>query len=626
MADVIYPLKFPEGIDPANNQAHRAKLEDNVRRWIAKDPEHRTGYIVDNIDMTTRTAWLARPRRVGSVTDSDDGRRRVNLSDDQMKANKGDEVAAMYEPRMNGWYLTEFHPLQGYGVLEKLDDDQLAARGAITRELKLKPWDARVTRAADGGWHVAFAEGVGWSSRMEAGMQAAVDAIAGRKGWWFEADAASGTVDVHPGELPTFLKSHPLPADTLGDPKWFERTPFGVLLPRVGGDPYQTAEVDWHEGAFLLAGGEGGSGKSVFANALIAEQIAQGVELSIIDTKAKSTDYFWCRPFVKRGFWGCESPVQAAGVLNALVAEMEHGERAKAWAENAWQSWYDIPDWAKRKFPIHVIVVDEYASLVDEAATVKTLPNPEKTLPPVIEQMYHGYAENLIRYNVIRILRLARFMGYRLMLFSQTINDRAGLGPTIRDLFTHRVVMGPNPSESLEKGAFHDLKTMPKVPGNIIDGGVSKGVGRGELAGATGRVFKTWWAGRQGMTDTEWYGRTLARLGFLPDWVDRERYFNTIAKHGPDDPVDAEYMRELTERISLPYEKAVDSNEILRALKDCWDESKMNFGGSGPAPAGPEPHGPSATPSPGPSPAPRPADDATLMDASELARLMGGAR
>lgn len=640
-----YPAQVPTrdggkvDFHPESDGSHRELLDRQIAKFKARNPDAKNAQL-ESIDKDRRVAILV-DRSVAVIEQESPDRKLVQLEASQQKPSMGDKVATQYERRLAGFKMTEFRPYEGIAVFERLTPEQATARGLLTAALGLKPWDAKLEPTSETdkqgrhGWRVTLGQGVVYQpSKHDGKTQEACEQI-GAYGWWFEADARAGIIVIHPGEPANFEKAHPLPADTLGDAKWRDKTPFGVLLPKAGSLPYDTACVDWREGAFLLAGGSGGSGKTVFANALLAEQIAQGVDLTIIDTKSKSTDYFWARPFVKPGHWGCESVFQAAGVLNNLVAEMDHGERAKAWAENAWQSWYDIPDWAKEKFPIHVIVVDEYSSLVDEQAAVKSIPNPDKILPPIIRQQYKGYAEYLIRYNVTRILRLARFMGYRLMLFSQTINDKSGLGPTIRDLFQQRVAMGPNPSESLEKGVFHDLPGMPSVPAHIVESGRGKGVGRGEFEGLGSRIFKTWWAGRDGMVDTEWYGRTLAGMGFLPDWVDRDRYFNTIGKHGPDDPIDAQYMHELTDRISLPLDKAIATDQILSELRNALADAEANFGGGGDdegEPASSSESSPSGgnddpAPIPGAPPAPVPSasgEGTQVMDVENLARFMRG--
>lgn len=597
---------------PETDASHRRALDRLIAKYKTIHPEAANAQL-ESIDAANHTAILS-DRTVMSVN-GDDRRKTVNLLSSQCKPGAGEQVDDYWSRQYPGFHMVEFHPYEGQAIFEKLSKNQVRARNIIASKLNIKPWQIRVTPAKDGGWDCTLDKEIIYQPSKHDKAMSEACTLAGQAGWWFEADSKTGTISVHAGEPANFEPVHPLPVETLGAEENMRSTPFGVLLPRAGGLPFEPASIDWKEGSFLLIGGEGGSGKSVFTNVVLAEQIAQGVELTIVDTKSKSTDYAWCRPWVK--YWGCESIVQACGCLNRLVWEMEHGERAKAWAENAWQSWYDIPDWAKRKFPIHVIVVDEYASLVDEAAACKTVPNPEKTLPPVLRQTFRGYAEYLIRYDVIRILRLARFMGYRLILASQTVSQASGLPPNVRDLFTHRVAMGPNPSESLEKGVFHDLAGMPSVPANVIDSGNSKGVGRAELAGRTGCVFKTWWAGRDGMVDTEVFGHMLADTVGLPDWCDRERYFNTIAKHGADDPIDAQYMHELTDRIAIGESKAIASDPILQALKDAWDASEANFSGT------PTSDKPVETP-PVRSNVREAGSGSPLMDAGRLARLMEG--
>lgn len=620
------PSTLPDGtpFDPVNNATHRAMVMKLIDGWKAKDPGERRDLELLDFNMDRHVVRLARRRDVAVIQAVEDGRWRITLSDQQCRPNKGREVATLYERRDEGVYLIEFKPYEGVAWLGRLTPDQVRCRDQVAAAVKLDPWRVHVKPAKDKGWIVSFDEDVVYDPRDDDAIRRAVTAI-GSAGWWFDTDLKTNTITIHPGELPTFRPVHPYPVNLLGDPGQFTRTDFGVLLPKPGHTEYRPAGVDWKSGAFLLAAGEGGSGKSVFTNVLLAGLIAQRFQLSIVDTNSKATDYYWCRPWVTKNGWGCGSYVQAAGVLGRLVSEMESGERAQAWKENAWQSWYSIPDWAKEKYPIHVIVVDEYASLTDQAMDVKSLPNPDKVLPAVCERMFTGYAQSLIKRHVARILRLGRFMGYRLILLSQTVNDKVGLGPTIRDLFTHRVAMGPNPSESLEKGVFHDLKTMPTVPANIRDGGVAKGVGRGELNDETGRVFKVWWAGHDGMKDTEALGRLLTDRVGLPDGVDRARYLNTISPHGPDDPIDAEYVHELTERISLPYADALASDAILASLKQVWDDSRMNFEGPAAPSDGPDDGSPS-TPSPTPSdPAPTPSGaSAQLMDAADLARAMEG--
>ncbi|RSX49830.1 hypothetical protein [Bifidobacterium castoris] len=611
--------------DPVHDGSHRALLDRQLDVFRREHPEAADARL-EWIDMDTHTAKLV-DRPVASS--SGDARRRiVSLAPADQKANAGERIARVWEPRLH-MSMTRFEPYEGRAVFEPLTAEQSRARRMLADAWGINPWDVQVSPRDDGGWRCVLSPHIVFKpSKWDAATREAAVQI-GRYGWTYEADAKTGVVDIIPGEPPTFLPSHPFPFDRLGRGGDRDRTPFGVMLPARGGDDvsYEPACIDWTESSFVLIGGEGGSGKSVLVNGMLASIIAQRPRLSIIDLSNKATDYYWCRPWVTPGQWGCEGIVQAAGVLNRLVDDIEHGERARVWRENAWQNWLDIPRWAKEQYPLHYIVIDEYSSLVDEAMTVKSIPNPERTLPAVFGQLFTGQAENDIRSRTLRLLRTARAQGYRLILISQTVNDRSGLGPTTRDLFGQRIVMGPNPSESLLRGVFHDLASMPDVPENLTEEGVTKGVGRAEFTGQPSCVFKTCYPGGDGRSDTYRLAAALVDLVGLPDGIDPARFLRLLEPHGEDDPVDAEYMRAMTERIDLDYGTALRSDPILVALKDAWDDARAQF--ETPQPTGDAPSSKSGTPSPSASAAPSApavdgADAGLVMDAAALDALMRG--
>ena len=177
------------------------------------------------------------------------------------------------------------------------------------------------------------------------------------------------------------------------------------------------------------------------------------------------------------------------------------------------------------------------------------------------------------------------------------------------------------------KGAFHDLPSIPEVPRRVFEDGVTVGVGRMEPSGAKGLVFKTAYAGDESMSDTEALGRALVERIGVPDDVDADRYLDTLRPHGEDDPVDAEYMHYLTERIDLPMKDAIASDSTLRHLKDAWDESIANFGDDSNGGGDDDGDGPTAPVTPtGKDPdGPNPVSLAEgLMDAAALARVMEG--
>lgn len=627
----MFEFKFPVTVktrdggmipfDPAHDGTHRALLDRQISQWKTVTPAAKDAEL-DYIDMEHHVAKLV--DRTVTTVDTEAGRQIVSLAPADQKPTAGDRIARVWEQRL-GLNMTRFEPYEGRAVFERLTADQARARLMLADAWGIKPWDVQVSPRADGGWHCRLAPSIVFKpSKMDAATRQAAISI-GRYGWTYEADAKHGVVDIIPGEPPTFLKTHPYPFDRLGNSEDRDHTPFGVKLPARGGDHavWEPACIDWTESSFVLVGGEGGSGKSVLVNGMLASLIAQRPELSIIDLSNKATDYYWCRPWVTPGHWGCESIVQAAGVLNRLVDEIEHGERAQVWKRNAWQNWLDIPKWAKQRYPLHYIVIDEYSSLVDEAQTVRSIPNPEKTLPAVFGSLFTGQAENDIKTRTLRLLRTARAQGYRLILISQTINDKSGLGPTTRDLFGQRIAMGPNPSESLMKGVFHDLASLPEIPENLAVEGVTKGVGRAEFTGQPSCVFKTCYAGDSQYSDTYRLAQALIERIGVPDGVDATRFSKLLEPHGEDDPVDAEYMHEMTSRIDLPYGKALESDPILVALKQAWEESKAGYETPSPMPAGDEPETADGPVSSG-KPAVEVDSSGPVMDARMLESLMRG--
>ena len=64
----------------------------------------------------------------------------------------------------------------------------------------------------------------------------------------------------------------------------------------------------------------------------------------------------------------------------------------------------------------------------------------------------------------------------------------------------------------------------------------------------------------------------------MPNGVDAARFLRTLEPHGEDDPVDAEYMRWLTDRVSMPYARALATDPVLSAIKGAWDESRIALG------------------------------------------------
>ena len=579
MADMKFKkIPLPKGFDKTNEK-HLRKLTMQIQEIAAKKDPELKNYSLFRVDDQQGVALLA---PLGyEKRDDTNAVKYFAVEPSELNNLKAAVDRIEQNSEYAGYFVVDINTTQRVLTAERMDEKALNAREHFATALGVKPWQIRVESTPEHGWKIRIRKdaAIYVASKYDKAMQEQVEVV-GAPGWFFRADPETNVIVVYPGEMPTFPKSIPMPDEVWQEPNP-TRTAFGMKLPENGRRTGDMATIDWKESSFCIIGGEPGSGKSVLMNDILAGEIASGVRLAIVDIANKATDYYWCRPWVEPGYWGCESEIQGAGVLNRLVQEMKTGERARAWKQNGWQNWNDIPDWAKERFPIFDVVLDEFASLTNGAALCKSIPNPEKVLPPIFEQTFLNHAKYSIQKQVLDILRIGRAQGYRLILISQTINQSSSLPPTTRDLFGHRIVMDVNPSDSLVTGTFHDPKGMPDVPANVSLDGVSKGVGRAELSGQGPCIFKTFYAGHDGMRDTEVLGRTLAQSVGLPEGIDQDRYFDTLRMHSGDDPIDVNYMNLLTSRIDMPYTDALMTDSILMQLKKGWDESKRLFLASG---------------------------------------------
>lgn len=245
--------------DPVHDATHRALLDRQIEAWKKTTPRARAA-VFDYIDEARHVAVLV-DRDTTSVDSSTDGVKRIQLSAAQQKPSKGEEVRQRYESDYPGYTLTVFHPYTGEALLERIPDEWRRVRGQVAAALKLHDWDVRVTPNDDGGWHIVLDEGVVYQPAvMDARMQEACETV-GRIGWWFQADAEHGCIDIHPGEPPTFPKLVDFPFDRLGDSATRDRMPFGVQPARPG-ETARPAVVDWTQSPGLLVAGLSGGGKA----------------------------------------------------------------------------------------------------------------------------------------------------------------------------------------------------------------------------------------------------------------------------------------------------------------------------------------------------------------------------
>lgn len=597
---------------PESDASHRRMLERKLSEYRQKHPEAADAEL-ESIDAENHVAILI-DRSVASVT-GDDKYKSIALPAKHCKPSAGPEAADYWSRQFPGWHMTEFHPYEGRAVMERLDTDQVRARAILAEKLKVNPWDIRVDHADDGGWHCQLGAGIVYQpSKHDKPLDEAC-VMVGRLGWFFQADPKTGIIDIHPGDPASFPKLVDFPFDRLGDSDTRDRMPFGIQLAR----PDETAKpaiVDWTQSLGLLVAGLAGGGKSVTINDIITMSVAADCELYIMDHAVKSTDFYWCRGWVTPGGWGADSLVQTCGLLRRLLDDISTGgARARAWQEHGWQNWYDdLSDEDKRKHPIRMIVIDELSQLAVGGKDATSIP--KNPLPAVMDRMLEQQIISLNLSMLIKLLQIGRAYGYRFVVATQVASSSTGMPPALRGNLGNKLIMGARVNENQKNLIFNVPRDVPDIPDNVIQEGVSKGAGMAEFEGQPAFDFKTAFPVRDGLSGTAALGAALIDRVGLPDGFSRAEYLDSLDKNTPSNP---DFERRIMDRIRFPESETYERIPWLQALKDKRDEAYAEFGG-GSAPS--EPAEPTEQPEPSHV---RPAGSgSTLMDASELARLMRG--
>lgn len=627
-----YEIPYPETIkgkdggripfDPAHDASHRRLLQRNIDKWKTNHPEAADATL-DMIDEDRRIAVL-KDASVASISRNDNGSFRVNLTPDQSKPSKGAEVASVYEPRSPGYRMTEFHPYAGWMLMEHLDDELTVARGQIAEYLRVNPWDVKVERTREGGLRLTFMKPFVYKEERDgANLQRAAAAV-GHEGWWADVDAKNGTATIHPGEPATFPKTVPFPFDRLGDPETRDRMPFAMQPARPGETPAPLL-VDWTQSPGLLVAGLSGGGKSVTINDVAAFSVASGSEIYVLDHATKATDFYWLRPWVAPHGWGADGLLQTCGLLKWLLDDIEgNGARARAWREHGWQNWYDdLTDEDKRKYPLRTIIVDELSQLAVGGKNATSIP--KNPLPAVMERMIEQQIIALNLATLIKLTQVGRAYGYRFIIATQIASSTTGMPPALRGNLGNRLIMGARASDAQKNLVFNDASSVPDVPRNVIDEGVSKGAGMSEFEGQPPCVFKTAFPLLGSHAGTTALGEALVDRVGLPDGFTREEYLDSLDKSTPSNP---DYERRIMERIRFRAQDAYRLYPFLSAMRDKLEEVEAEYGGgttgSDPDDDGDGPTTP-VTPTGKDPDGPNPVSLAEgLMDAAALARVMEG--
>ena len=349
------------------------------------------------------------------------------------RPSDGDRLAAVYEEANPGLVMIRFDPHLCELLLAELSPDELRCRGAVAVALGVKPWDVVVRGRTDGGFDL-FLPMTYVASKHDAKLTEVAETVVGRVGWRIDVNPKSLTCRFVPGEPPIFPSVVPYPLRDLGtrrsDPM---KSLMGYQLPLQGEGLGGPIFIDWKASAFLLLAGMPGSGKTVSLTSILAQQLAAGASVFIVDDRSKSIDFLWAKDLVMPGGWGCDSEEHAVATL-AMVYKMGQ-DRAVEMAKLGFVNWLDMPDNIRFK-PIFGII-DEAASLLVQDPVPKGVPKDD----PIVEEINHlNYMRALIGRNVNKIVAELRFVGVRMIISNQVTNQSTGRPPSMKSKIGHRVL------------------------------------------------------------------------------------------------------------------------------------------------------------------------------------------
>lgn len=468
-------VRLQEQFDPAQ---HLEWLKAKIAETLGE------GWELDAVDMKERVAHVMRRVSITEV-DRSDSRVEVTLRRG-IKPSDGDKTAARLEDANPGMTMTVFDPHLGRAVLESLPDRLVRARGAIAVALGVKPWQVQVSERPDGGVDMVLPNSY-VPSRHDERLAETATTVVGREGWYVRTDPAALTGSIIPSDPPTFPAKIDFPLADLGGAQQ-NLLRFGRLLPDPGAELGEEAVIDFDASPFALLAGTPGSGKSILLNALIAEALAGGSELAIVDLPAKAVDFLWCKDLVRPGGWGCDSLEAAVTAVAMIYAEGER--RARVLAEAGVVNWTRLPE--GRRFRPIFAVVDEVSALLVPETTPKGIP---KDHPLMVEVLQINLLKATLARLINKVVAEMRFAGIRMVLSTQVVNNTTGVGPSLKAKIGHKLLQGSNPSKQARSQAFNDESAVPSVPGNVrSDSDARLGVGVAELEGVTPAVFKGYFA------------------------------------------------------------------------------------------------------------------------------------
>ena len=486
--------------DP-ENQRHI----DKVIKAVAA--EHGDGFELENFEPATGKAVMRREDRTAIASHTGNDSIEVPLPSGTTDRD-GKKRALSFADAYPGFTMTVFEPHRRRAILSKLSEDVVLARDAIAQALRYEPWDIQVTERTKGGFDFTVPSGYRPSVHDKA-LKEATETIIGEPGWYFTTDTRSRTGSIIPAKLSTFDASYPTPLPEAVEPFDPANTdhfqiPIGIALPEPG-EKHRVQHIDLASHQHTQISGIAQAGKSTVINAYVAQALARGFQLAIIDTPDKAVDFLWCKDFVLPGGWGCQNIYEAATVTD--VIEQEKARRSQIIASAGVQNWTQLP--ADQQLAPLMLVIDEVTVLFDHEAVPKAnKDSPQKLLEMKEEAEMINMAKDILKKGINTVAAEMRFAGIFLTLSTQVASASTGLEPKLRSNLGHKALLGANPTDANRRLIFNDEEGVPRVPTHVREDPIAaRGTGSIEPQGSEPAVFKGYFR------TTDEYRQWLLSLG-----------------------------------------------------------------------------------------------------------------
>lgn len=238
----------------------------------------------------------------------------------------------------------------------------------------------------------------------------------GSSGWKVEDDPQSGRVTLRHGAPIVVPQRVPLEVmPQVLDPARQWQLPIGL---DGRGDP---VAWDLRDTPHLGVVGGTGSGKTISLWAVISAALVRGFELAIVETSKTGQDFEALRPYVRNGFWGCDSKMHACQVIESVYALREGrlpAIRSARDGDDKPRSMADLSRAEQERIGVRplLLVVDEASALFTEPVIPRAL---DKDHPRRVAAEEEATAVALAGDSVRRIAAELRAAGIHLVFATQ---------------------------------------------------------------------------------------------------------------------------------------------------------------------------------------------------------------